>query len=271
MKLNFLCETHCREEECVDAEGCQQGISPRGERNVQCRTCSINGGTANIILTAVGAGMLALPRAFSTVGIGTGLVLFLMVSAITSFSAASIIKYALRDGKPSYGQLIHHQFGPLGALALQTSVCIHVFGVMVVYIIIISDIMVGSAPEWHGIIPTLLDIHDGPWWLSRLVVSAALVLGLIVPMLLPRSLTVVARFSRVTVVLVLAIAMLMSSLAGLALSQGKASRDIRFWPHAEPGVGAFNMLTDILAVISVSCLAYTCHFNLIPIVSLPLL
>lgn len=45
-------------------------------------------------------------------------------------------------------------------------------GVMCVYLIIIADMLVGSAPEYGGVLPTMLGRHDGPWFLSRpLVVS----------------------------------------------------------------------------------------------------
>lgn len=40
-------------------------------------------------------------------------------------------------------------------------------GVMIVYLIIIADMLVGSAPQWSGVLTTLLGRHDGPWFLSR--------------------------------------------------------------------------------------------------------
>lgn len=38
---------------------------------------------------------------------------------------------------------------------------------MIVYLIIIADMLVGAAPDWHGVLPTILDRHDGVWFLSR--------------------------------------------------------------------------------------------------------
>lgn len=35
------------------------------------------------------------------------------------------------------------------------------------YLIIIADMLVGAAPNWEGVLPTLLSRHDGVWFLSR--------------------------------------------------------------------------------------------------------
>lgn len=158
------------------------------------------------------------------------------------------------------------EFGKTGGFLLQASVCIHVIGVMIVYLIIIADLLVGNAPEWHGILPTLLNRHDAPWWLQRNFVSMTLAVGVILPMLMPRSLTAVSRFSKVTVVLITAIATTTVTLAVLALIDGKAATDVHFWPYTEPGQDFIDVLTRHLSVVSVSCLAFTMHFNLTAIV-----
>lgn len=36
-------------------------------------------------------------------------------------------------------------------------------GVMVGYCVIIADVLVGSAPAYTGMLPTLLGRHDNPW------------------------------------------------------------------------------------------------------------
>ena len=54
--------------------------------------CTFGGGVCNLVTTAVGAGMLALPKAFATVGIVSGLLLFAAVSVITYFSTSIIVR-----------------------------------------------------------------------------------------------------------------------------------------------------------------------------------
>lgn len=93
----------------------------------------------------------------------------------------------------------------------------HVIGVMVVYCIIIGDMLVGSAPHFHGLLPSLLKRHDGPYWLSRPFVLGVLLCASVLPMLLSRSLRVVAQYSRMSVVLLLGLAATMIGLAGVAI------------------------------------------------------
>jgi amino acid permease len=143
--------------------------------------------------------MLALPKAVSTVGVGVAVLLFALVSALTFKSTSIISRHASRVGARSYGDLISSEFGPKGALVLRLAIILHVggeqagggqlacpplppalrpdreasrlallpAGVVVVYLIIIADMLCGSAPEFAGVLPTLLGRHDGVWFLSR--------------------------------------------------------------------------------------------------------
>lgn len=38
---------------------------------------------------------------------------------------------------------------------------------MVVYFIMIADLLIGTAPTFEGVLPTLFDNHSNPWYLSR--------------------------------------------------------------------------------------------------------
>lgn len=58
---------------------------------------------------------------------------------------------------------------------------------MVGYNVIIADMLVGSAPHYSGMLPTLLARHDGPWWLSRPFVLAALMVLVVAPTLVSGS------------------------------------------------------------------------------------
>ncbi|GAB4822555.1 hypothetical protein N2152v2_009601 [Parachlorella kessleri] len=243
-----------REESTRQEQSCRQG-------------CSVSGGVANLTVTAVGAGMLALPKAFATVGMALGLSLVVFVTCLAYFSTGIIVKYAAQSKARSYGELIKAEFGPLGALILHLAITVHVGGVMVVYLIIIADVLVGGAPEFGGVLPTLLNRHDNPWFLCRPIVVAVLVLGVVVPMLIPRSLTSVARFSRTSIVMVLLLATTICSLAIRALTLGEVGPGVHVLPSfADIADGSIRgVATALLTVVSVSAMAFTCHFNLLPI------
>lgn len=55
-------------------------------------TCSTAGGVSNLVTTAVGAGMVALPRAVSETGILLGMLLFLGTAALTLCSTSIIVR-----------------------------------------------------------------------------------------------------------------------------------------------------------------------------------
>ncbi|KAL4421082.1 hypothetical protein ABPG77_001377 [Micractinium sp. CCAP 211/92] len=229
--------------------------------------CSTAGGVANLVTTAVGAGMVALPRAVSETGILLGMSLFAFTAVLTYASTSIIVRYACRGGFQSYGDLVKHHFGPKGSAILQLAICVHVGGVMVGYCVIIADVLVGSAPAYTGMLPTLLGRHDNPWFLSRPAVLALLLAAVVAPMLVPRSLASVAKFSSFSVAMVLGLAAAISGLAAAALVEGRVADDVRLLPDAATMGGGtpLGILTSVLTVVSVSALSFTCHFNLLPI------
>ena len=234
-------------------------------RSPEVGSCTFQGAVANLAVTAVGAGMLSLPKAYSTVGFALGLSLTLLVSVLTYFSSAVIIKYCARE-QLSYGGLVQKEFGCVGSGFLQASIIVHVFGVMVVYLIIISDMLVGSAPTWTGLLPYLLGLTEVPWWLCRWSVSGALVAAVVTPMLATRDLSTVSKYSRFSVGMLLLLAATLVCLAGVAVGEGRAA-DVHVLPQPSSmkGGGVLGVLSTVLTVLAVSALAFTCQFNLVPV------
>lgn len=83
-------------------------------------------------------------------------------------------------------------------------------------------------------------------------------------MLISRELTVVARYSRNSIIMMLFLSSTMITLAGVALWQGKAAAihilPTPLDPKCASGCGTLvSMCVAILSVLSVSCLAFTCQ------------
>ena len=120
------------------------------------------------------------------------------------------------------------------------------------YCVIISDILVGSAPRYEGVLPTLLGRHDGVWWLSRPAVLAALLGAVVVPTLVPRSLNAVARFSAFSVCMLFLLASAISGLAVAAIAEGAVAPSVHWLP--DPGTMGggtpLGALSSVLTVIS---------------------
>ena len=186
---------------------------------------------------------------------------------LTFLSGSVIVRACATSRLSSYGALVRAEFGRAGGAVLCGSIIVHVFGVMVVYLIIISDMLVGSAPAWGGILPYLLHRYDAPWFLTRWFVSGALVVVGVTPMLLPRDLTIVSRFSKLSVVMMLCLAGTLFGLAGVAVVKGQAA-DVHLLPSPAEmggGGGVLGVLSSVLSVLAVLALAFTCQFNLVPV------
>ncbi|GAB4819195.1 hypothetical protein N2152v2_006241 [Parachlorella kessleri] len=229
---------HVKAGDCGEGEPTDEGALTNGHAAAAShKGCSDGGGICNLAVTAVGAGMLALPKAFASVGILLGVGLFIAVCFLTYFSSSIIIRWAHSLRKETYGEVIRARFGCTGARILQGSIIVHVAGVMIVYCIIIADMLVG-----------------------------VLLAVLVVPMLISRDLTVVARYSRLSVFMMLALAVSIAGLAALAVAQGKAAAvHVLPVPSAMGDGTPFDVVATVLTVISVACLAFTCQFNLIPV------
>jgi amino acid permease len=245
-----------------------------------------------------------MPKAYASVGLLAGVGLTAVICVLTFISGSVIISLCADGRRPSYGALVRAEFGPTAGRWLQTSILVHVFGVMVVYLVskilcttgalprfqalaapcfacplgvarerdrartvlaqvIIADMLVGSAPDWHGLLPYLLSRHDGPWFLRRWAVTGGLVLTVVCPMLAARDLSVVSRFSRFSVALMLALAATLFGLAGVAVAGGQAG-DVHVLPPPLAG-GPLAHLSAALTVLAVLALAFTNQMNLVPI------
>jgi amino acid permease len=229
------------------------------------RPSSHGGAVANLVATAVGAGLLALPKTLVAVGALPGLAVVLAAGGATYLSAAVVLRAAAAGGHRTYAELIEAEYGCAGAAALQAGVLVHVVGVMVVYLVVIADALCGAAPAYAGLLPTLLGAAGAPppWWLSHGAVTGALVAAAALPMLAARSLVAVARFSRVAVILVLLLAAALVALAGDALARGAAAPSRAALPP--PGAGFSALAAALLEALAVCALAYCIHMNVVPV------
>jgi hypothetical protein len=100
-------------------------------------------------------------------------------------------------------------------------------------------------------LPTFFGRHDDPWWLSRPAVLAALMLGVVAPTLVPRSLRAVAKFSSFSVCMLFVLATSIASLAAVALATGKVAPGVRLLPDAAVlGPSPLEAAANVLSIVS---------------------
>lgn len=212
---------------------------------------------SNLVLTSIGAGMLSLPKAYATIGLVPGVLISLFAGLCTFVCCKVIVVNCAVHAKDSYGGVVGHLFGRIGYAALQGSIIVHVFGVMVVYMVILGDILVGDGSS--GIIPYVMWYRE----VSRSLVVGILIVAIIMPMLIPRRLDRVGSFSRASVYLILYVTMTLLVLCIVALVQGVSGLpSVSLWP---PGGSPLSVMESCLTSFSVTALAFTCHFNLVAV------
>lgn len=239
------------------------------DRSPQHGECSWKGGVANLALTAIGAGILSLPHAYCSVGLLLGLAISILAAFCTLKSTSIIATRCAKSKKESYGQLVGSVFGQTAESTLQGSIILHVFGVMIVYLVILADILVGPAGSKTGLIPFILGSAGKSWWVSRWSITLMSLVTIVAPMLMARNLTVVSRFSRASVYLLLYVAATLMLLAGVALFQGQSGiADVQMlpsWDTIGGYGGVLGFLSATLTVFAVTALAYTCQFNVVAV------
>ena len=132
--------------------------------------------------------MMGLPRAYRLLGSSFGSFLIAAVGALTYWSMAVLVAgteaYGSRRAR-TYGALAEAACGPFVARLVQLSVFFFSFGFVTVYLVVITDVLVGTPPLCNGLVCQLTGWAGGPL-LARRFVLVALAGGVAAPLLLMR-------------------------------------------------------------------------------------
>ena len=128
----------------------------------------LNHSTSALAATIIGAGIVALPKAFATLGLLLGIGLLAVVWSLAYFSLAALIRAATAAKCWTYDSLAKSIFGKVGSSSLDIAILANNSGSMIIYLIIMGDVLVGAPPHYSGLITNLFGIHSGDViWVSR--------------------------------------------------------------------------------------------------------
>ncbi|KAI7843114.1 hypothetical protein COHA_003285 [Chlorella ohadii] len=222
--------------------------------------------TANLATTIIGAGIMALPRAFATLGIvlGAGSLAFIFV--LSMFSLKALVKVSQLTHHWTYHDVVAAEYGKAGLLSLKIAIIINNAGSMIVYLIIIADVLVGVPPDYNGLITNLVGVHDpSVWFVSRPFVLAVACLLVLAPLLSLRDLGRLGPMSTVGVAIAGCFATSVVAVTGIAIFKGQLG-DFHWLPTPEMlGSSAPEIAVRLLAVLPVISLSFICHYNVHPI------
>lgn len=121
------------------------------DADAEASTTSANGNTMsvttavfNLASAVVGAGIMALPNAFRVLGVVGGCLALVVMHCVTQLTLSFLMRATAASGARTYAALTRHYLGPTWKRALQASLVLNNFGIMVVYQIIFGDILAGS-------------------------------------------------------------------------------------------------------------------------------
>ncbi|KAF4692065.1 Solute carrier 38 member [Perkinsus olseni] len=116
----------------------------------------------NIMKATLGAGALSLPFTMLSAGVTLGLVLLVVMAALSILSLGLIVRAVHKSGKDTYEELVDLLFGRRWCYLYQLAMFVFCFGTSAVYIVTIYDIVrpvtvhaFGENPEeWYAVLLT---------------------------------------------------------------------------------------------------------------------
>ncbi|KAK1667610.1 hypothetical protein QYE76_055769 [Lolium multiflorum] len=126
---------------------------------------SVSGAVFNLSTSIIGAGIMSIPAAMRVLGVAPALVLIAAVAVLSNVSVEFMLRYTgwAPSGPPSYAGIMGDAFGRAGAAALNVFVAFTTAGTLVVYLIIIRDVMSGSAGAGEEHAGVLGELFGARW------------------------------------------------------------------------------------------------------------
>jgi amino acid permease len=219
----------------------------------------------NFAKVLVGAGMMALPRAYFLMGSILGTLMLFGMACLVYWTLAVLIDGSTRTGAVTYVGLAQRLCSKSTVVALQAALFLFCFGFMVVHLVVMADLLAGSNPSLcNGLLCEVFGLQSG-LLLDRRVLLASIGIFVCAPLMSMRSMD---RLSAVNVLGVTANVLLATLAAGLgvaAISQGSAHFPPMWpqWNHL--GSNTPTQLIGVAAVAPVILSSYVGHQGVHPI------
>jgi len=231
----------------------------------------ISGTALNLMNTMIGAGLMALPHVFAMCGLVWGVILTAIVSVFMYVCSSVLVRCADITGHRTYTELARDGLGWAAGFVIQWSIILNNGGVLLVYLIIIGDLLVGTEETgYNGLVSTVLNTHNGDkWYASRWFVVLVVAIIFIQPLIVQKRLHILARTSAFAIGLAAAFAALTTVLAVLAGVKGKLE-PINWWPNpelTEPDITRNCVTAIYMTAVPVLLYSYVFLFNIPPLMA----
>jgi len=207
----------------------------------------------NLSNTILGGGILALPYAFASAGLVSGLILTVLVVVLCGFSANLLIICGAFCSGPSFKNIAVASFGKFGAKFTEVVLILLTFGILCGYVVVVKDVL-PLLVDWIAYSATGDFVVNKYGWASDPLYMTALFSVLIfLPVSCLKKLNSL-RFTSITALVSIAF------VSSVVISKGII--------HAVNGkveIEYFVWKVSLLQAFPILCLAFVYHFNIAPI------
>ncbi|RVW81013.1 Amino acid transporter AVT6E [Vitis vinifera] len=105
----------------------------------------ISGAVFNLTTSIIGAGIMALPATMKILGVVLGFVLIVLMGILSEISVELLLRFSVLNKASSYGEVVQCALGRSARILSEICIIVNNAGVLVVYLIIIGDVLSGSA------------------------------------------------------------------------------------------------------------------------------
>ncbi|KAL6643296.1 hypothetical protein ACP70R_021477 [Stipagrostis hirtigluma subsp. patula] len=222
---------------------------------------SVSGAVFNVSTSIVGAGIMSIPAAMRVLGVVPAVLLIAAVAALANCSVEFLLRYSRWGGGAcTYAGVMGDAFGRAGAVLLNVCVAFTTLGTLVVYLIIIGDVMSGSAAGEDAHVGVLQDLFGAQWWTTRVVVLLVTAVVVLLPLVLRRRVDSLRYTSAVSILLAVVFILISLGIAIFAIFKGNVKM-----PRMFPDFSRLSSPFELFTAVPVIVFAFTFHFNVHPI------
>jgi len=213
----------------------------------------------NLSNTIVGAGLMALPKVVEKLGIVPGVVSLVLVLICAIKTLGYILKESQRVESTDFAEVVRQRLGSRMSLLLDFSIIINNIGLLIIYLRIISDVLIGN-DQYLGIITEFM--HKG--LLTRPEFTVGLITFLVLfPLCSLERMDSLAAASTSGLMLALSFSVITIAMAIIEISKN-GLQGVAWQPN--PKYFSGNLLEGLIVVIGVFPVIFTslvCHYNLL--------
>uniref|UniRef100_A0ACD5W1A5 Uncharacterized protein n=1 Tax=Avena sativa TaxID=4498 RepID=A0ACD5W1A5_AVESA len=222
---------------------------------------SVSSAVFNLSTSIIGAGIMSIPAAMRVLGVVPALVLIAAIALLSDVSVEFMLRYTgWASAPPSYAVVMGDAFGRAGAATLNVFVAFTTAGTLVVYLIIIGDVMSGSAGAGEEHAGVLGELFGSRWWTGREFVILVTVVVVLLPLVLLRRVDSLRFTSAVSILLAAVFMLITMGIAVYTILSGTAKM-----PRMLPDFSRLSSPFELFTAVPVVVLAFTFHFNVHPI------